>query len=112
MIPAANGYPRNSTNRKNSSYDRTNFNPHGRQTTTRDSESHSMYRSNSINNINNNTTKVLITNGNNNDSSMQQTPHQSNNCDIDNRNDSNRNSATYLGEQALQMLAELKSSSC
>jgi hypothetical protein len=60
--------------------------------------------SNSINRVNNNTTKVLINSGNN---------ENMNACKYESESDSNRNSASsYLGEQALKMLAELKSSSC
>jgi len=56
---------------------------------------------------NNNTTKVLITSD---DSSGNVSPDS-----LDNNNDGNsnkRDSSAILGEQALKMLADLKSSSC
>lgn len=96
MIPSANGVLMNNTNR-NSAYDRMNYHS---PTHNVPQQLHSSHR-----NINNNTTKVLITAGNNNDSISSR--------NVENRDDPpSSNSATYLGDQALKLLAELKSSSC
>jgi len=101
MITTASALPVKSGASNRNSYDRMGH--HQSSAMQRElPQPHSMQRSGSSNNINNNTTKVLITNGSNNDMPSS----------YDNNYPSNRNSATYLGEQALKMLADLKSSSC
>lgn len=85
--------PNDACNSNSSSYDRDIYGRRAVQPARNNPLSRS--KSSSINNINNNTTKVLITNGNMNENA-----------------DNDHNNGAYLGEQALKMLSELKSSSC